>query len=531
MKNEGERTGMLGGMCMDAGSPRRETLREGKTHCTTMTTRHLAMGTLLGAAMAAAAQQPFDLDPTFRTTIQRENVSSILPTEDGKVWVSGMLYNGPGPNQISPYSRLNHHGSWDLTFPHLGEVGFFRKWNDQFYLGTATPRRYFQDGTQDTSFNIFRSPAYHALQGGEYFVNPDGGLLMGGVNRLFDSSGTLIDYYCLLRFTTDGSLDTTFQPRTCAGSLDYFTELPNGQFIGSGSTSIWDGQAASNIIRFNADGSLDPAFQANVWWGQAYGFLPLDDGRVYVGGQFMITGILDTLCLVRFMPDGSLDPTFDNTMRFEFHDLLHPYHIPIGLVSCIYPISDSEIIVTGSFDKIDDQERGSIALFDAAGNLLDDAFTGSGVGGYFYQNNQALPPIWYYRSIRGIVPAPDGSLYIYGAYHGYDDGTTNDTMQRFVSRLHGLNVGINEEPARSASLQIAPNPSHGGAIQLSVGEVPKRATLSIHDASGRVVRQEPWPAGTFTHTLKAGLLAPGTYLLRVQEEQGTLHSGKLVVLP
>ncbi len=29
MKNEGERTGVLGGMDMGAGSPRRETLREG----------------------------------------------------------------------------------------------------------------------------------------------------------------------------------------------------------------------------------------------------------------------------------------------------------------------------------------------------------------------------------------------------------------------------------------------------------------------------------------------------------------------
>ena len=488
------------------------------------------MAALLGAAMAAAAQQPFDLDPTFRTPIQKVYVTSILPTEDGKVWVSGMMYYTPTLG--SPYSRLNHSGSWDLTSPLLGEVGFFKKWNDQFYLGMATPRRYFQDGTQDTSFNIFRSPDYHALQGGEYFVNPDGSLLMGGVNFLTDSSGNLIDYYCLLRFTTDGSLDTTFTPRSCAGgSLNYFTELPNGQFIGSGSTSIWDGQAASNIIRFNADGSLDPAFQANVWWGSAYGFLPLDDGRVYVGGEFKIAGIADTLYLARLMPDGSLDPSFNHAMKFWEPNLLQPWMPPWGIVRTIYPLDEGRLIVTGNFGNVNDQPRGGIALIDTAGNLLDDLFSGNGCGGYFYQPNTALPPLDYYRVISGIKPAPDGSFYIWGAYHGYDDGTTNDTMQRFVSRLHGLNVGINEQPAQPAMLQIAPNPSHGGAVQLSVGEMPKQAKLTVHDASGRVALYEPWPAGVFTHTLQASLLAPGTYLLRVQEEQGTLHTGKLIVLP
>ncbi|MCC6841203.1 MAG: T9SS type A sorting domain-containing protein, partial [Flavobacteriales bacterium] len=102
--------------------------------------------------------------------------------------------------------------------------------------------------------------------------------------------------------------------------------------------------------------------------------------------------------------------------------------------------------------------------------------------------------------------------------------------QRLLSKLYGLNVGISEHGARAKPLQIAPNPSAGQTV-LSVGTPQQKGTLSIHDASGRVVWQEPWPAGTVTHTLKAGLLAPGTYLLRVQEEQGTLHTGKLIVLP
>ena len=91
--------------------------------------------------------------------------------------------------------------------------------------------------------------------------------------------------------------------------------------------------------------------------------------------------------------------------------------------------------------------------------------------------------------------------------------------------------GRDEQAAnRLHPLVIAPNPSAGSAL-LSVEKPLGPGMLTVHDASGRVVLQEPWPVGTITHTLRAGLLAPGTYLLRVQEEQGTLHTGKLIVLP
>ncbi len=187
-----------------------------------------------------------------------------------------------------------------------------------------------------------------------------------------------------------------------------------------------------------------------------------------------------------------------------------------------------------TFDRINGEDHGGIAMLDTAGNLLPGYFEGSGCGGYF-----SYPYNDYYQGILGIEPAQDGGYYIYGYYRGYDDGATNDPSQRLLSKLYGLNVGINEQPARSATLHIAPNPSHGGAVQLSVDEVPKRAILSIHDASGRVVLREEWPDGTFTHTLQAGLLAPGTYVVRVAvplasraSASGTdTYTGKMIVLP
>ena len=127
--------------------------------------------------------------------------------------------------------------------------------------------------------------------------------------------------------------------------------------------------------------------------------------------------------------------------------------------------------------------------------------------------------------------APDGSYYIYGAYKGYDDGTTNDTQQRMVSHLYGLNVGIHEQATdQLAPLQIAPNPS-AGETRFSLPAPVQQGELGIHDTSGRLVWQAAWPQGSSSFTLPAGELAPGTYLVRLREGVEITASGKLVVLP
>ncbi|MBP8823637.1 MAG: T9SS type A sorting domain-containing protein [Flavobacteriales bacterium] len=90
-------------------------------------------------------------------------------------------------------------------------------------------------------------------------------------------------------------------------------------------------------------------------------------------------------------------------------------------------------------------------------------------------------------------------------------------------------VGI-DEAATGPPLRLYPNPTNGDAT-LSVDRSLAGAEVFFHDASGRLVRSSQWPIGSTTYHLGAGALAPGTYLLRVQEEQGALHTGKLIVLP
>ncbi|MBL7963677.1 MAG: delta-60 repeat domain-containing protein, partial [Flavobacteriales bacterium] len=211
------------------------------------------------AAMKGYAQQPFDLDTSFSTNISVWYVSSILPQDDGKVLLSGRI-KFPGDTDFRFVTRINSDGTQDNTFPAaVPGGGKLASWTSRVYVGTTqTVRRLWPDGSIDTDFiGMNLGPYFSSSQGGDYHVYPDGRILMSGSHILTDSIRGYMGYHCLVWFSNTGYLDTTAHHRTCAGSLDFFTELPNGKFIGSGSTGIWDGQAASNIIRFHADGALD----------------------------------------------------------------------------------------------------------------------------------------------------------------------------------------------------------------------------------------------------------------------------------
>jgi hypothetical protein len=466
-------------------------------------------------------QQPFDLDIEFRTKINSWYVSGVAPLPDGDVLLSGQIrFPGDPIGTFRLLARVDHHGNQVSWFPYAYGGGKLTEWNGRYYvLNNQIVHRVWPDGTTDTDFiGMNLGPYFSSLQGGDYQVYPDGRILMSGVHELRDSIRGFEDLYCLIWFSNTGYLDTTKTHRTCAGSLDFFCELPNGQFIGSlgnpPNTASWEGQpTGSNVIRFNADGEWDPSFQANVWWGGAFGFLPLPDGRVYVAGNFRITGIPDTLNLVRFMPDGSLDPTFHNTARYRFFDPLYPSNPPMGYVGTVYPLSPGHLIVTGDFDHIDGVPRGSIALIDTSGNLLDDHFTGVGCGAYVYQATPFSTP-FYYREIRSIIPAPDGSYYIWGAYHGYDDGTTNDTLQRMVSRLHGLNVGVQESVGLQSPVTVHPNPG-GNHIWFSGLDGQGPVQVSVFDARGVLVLTGQTETDA---PVQVGALASGLYTVAVQQD-------------
>lgn len=472
------------------------------------------------AAGISFSQQPFDLDPGFQTSINTWYVASVAPLDDGKILVSGQV-KFPGDVFFRSSTRLNPDGSKDVTYADVTYAGGkLTAWNGRYYAGNGPGvRRMWPDGSLDTSFILINDgPYFSALQGGDYHVFPDGRLLMSGAHHLSDSIRGFVGLYNLIWFSDQGYLDTTRIHRDANGVLYEIERLYDGGFICSGNASLLDGQPTGGwIFRVDSTGAVDTTFQTGVYWGEADVFLPLPDGRCYAGGNFRIIGIPDTLKLVRFMPDGSLDPTFNHLLDLQAVDITATYG---AVVVGIYPLDENRLIVTGGFEIIEGQARQGICMIDTAGNLIDDYFTGPGCADYTYMG-------FTYGEIDHIVPAPDGSWYIHGAYHGYADGTTNDPGQRMVSRLHGLDVGIGEQFAGGSSqLIVSPNPADG-LVQVEVGQVTRVAMLALRDALGRMLFTRAVSGQQMDLDLRG--LAPGVYLLALEDEGRRLATARVVV--
>ncbi|MBK8582729.1 MAG: T9SS type A sorting domain-containing protein [Flavobacteriales bacterium] len=157
-------------------------------------------------------------------------------------------------------------------------------------------------------------------------------------------------------------------------------------------------------------------------------------------------------------------------------------------------------------------------MIDDMGNLITDVFDGSGCGAYDYVTPSLTTT---YKYISGIVPAPDGSFYIHGGYHGYDDGTTNDTTQRFVSKLYGLDVGV-QERAEPTVLRVFPSPSSAILNVALPISFPKESAITIFDHLGRQIARHLVFDHSGTWDLRS--LEPGCYYVHASGDDELLFS-------
>ncbi|MCX7811048.1 MAG: delta-60 repeat domain-containing protein [Leptospiraceae bacterium] len=157
-------------------------------------------------------------------------------------------------------------------------------------------------------------------QGQSLAIQPDGKILLGGQC----SNGSNNDF-CIARFNSDGTLDTTFgtsgkviQP--IGLSHDYGFSLaiqPDGKILLGG----YCNNGIDNdfcIARFNSDGNLNTSFGSPNGYiiqpiGSSYDYgvsLAIQpDGKILLGG-YCSNGLGNGFCIARFNSDGTLDTTF-----------------------------------------------------------------------------------------------------------------------------------------------------------------------------------------------------------------------------
>ena len=249
----------------------------------------LTISLSISEASAAAG----DLDLTFGTSGKvttyfsgDDSAASIALQSNGNIVVAGNMYNGN--NYDFAVTRYNSNGTLDTSFSLDGKV------------------------TTD-----FGGDDY----GTSVAIQSDGKIVVSG----YGSSGGPDDF-AIVRYNTDGSLDTSFD--TDGKLLIDFGRYENGKALAIqtdgkivlAGTSVASGGLAANmhLLRLNTNGSLDTTFDSDGKVTTDIG--PNDDvlsialqndGKIIIGGGSDASGNLETT-LLRYNSNGSLDTTFNS---------------------------------------------------------------------------------------------------------------------------------------------------------------------------------------------------------------------------
>ncbi|HNL77273.1 MAG TPA: DUF4347 domain-containing protein, partial [Accumulibacter sp.] len=196
--------------------------------------------------------------------------------------------------------------------------------------GTTTPYSSATDVIDATVTAVNDAPTFNSGKvttaigtgndsGTSTLVQPDGKVLVAGY-ALVDSTYN----FALLRYNTDGTLDTSFgsggKVTTAIGaSSDSGNSVAiqtDGKILVAGNT--WNGNSNDfGLVRYNTDGSLDTSFGTGGKVTTAVGagddfassVYVQTDGKIVVAGTTVISGNYD-FALVRYNANGSLDASF-----------------------------------------------------------------------------------------------------------------------------------------------------------------------------------------------------------------------------
>lgn len=365
---------------------------------TSGTTRGVST-TALDISFGAAAAGKFTL--SFGDGM--EEARSVLIQSDGKVIAGGASQNAS--NHDFALARFHVNGTFDTTFGVGGKVttpvgsetdilyGLTQLQNGKIVAvgyrdagGTADIAvvRYQNNGTLDPTFGIggMVITAVSAKDDAAFGAveQKDGKLLVAGYAT---DDGT--KDFALLRYNTDGTLDTTFDhdgivmtPFGEGTDIGQCLALqPDGKIVVAGHSHN-GGNYDFALARYHVDGSLDTSFDGD---GKvttpvgpatdfAFSMAIQPDGKIVLGGEAS-DGRLADFALVRYHSDGSLDTSFDGDGKITLaigdrDDVGHAVEL----------LDDGKILLAGS-TEISGQYDCAVVRFNADGTL-DTTFDGDG---------------------------------------------------------------------------------------------------------------------------------------------------------
>jgi len=332
---------------------------------------------------------------------------AIAVQPDGKILLGGYTHNGS--NRDFALVRYNSNGSLDTTFDSDGKVTTaIGSGNDYAYSIALQPDgkillggrshngsdydfavvRYNANGSLDTDFGsggkVITDITTNTDNGQALAVQLDGKILLGGYS---DVGGGNLDF-SLVRYNTNGSLDTTFDTDgiviTAVGPDDDIAQAlaiqPDGKIILAG---YWDSGSVNTqgsydkvaLLRYNDNGTLDTGFSddgiytesAGASTTNVYSLALQSDGKIIYAGGIIGSGSTDYVFLIGSINnDGTPDTTFDSGNYYRIFNFTGGWD---GLAQSVAFQGDSKVVIGGYF------KTGNIDYDFAIARILNDVVT------------------------------------------------------------------------------------------------------------------------------------------------------------
>ena len=410
----------------------------------------------------------FDVDGRVTTAIgpstSQDYAWAVARQTDGKIVAAGYAAGLAGGTDFA-LVRYNVNGSLDATFDGDGRattaVGATTN-EDHAYAGAlqsdgrilAAGRangasgssdiamvRYNANGSLDSTFDtdgkVTTDIGNSGSQANALAVQSDGKTVTAGYVQV--PSGGLD--FALMRYNTDGSLDTSFDgdgrvtTSTASGSSQEMANSvviqPDGKIIAAGFTGAL-GAPEFALVRYNTDGSLDTTFDgdgiviSNVGTGfgndTAYATALQADGKIVVAGYATTStsGSLWDLAVARYNTDGSLDTTFDGDGKA----LVDISSTGNDIAYSIAIQADGKIVAAGTAGSAATGADFAVVRLNSDGSL-DTSFDTDG------KVTTAIGPTTNFDEARGVAIQPDGKIVAAGRAGGIVGTGTDFGLVRY----------------------------------------------------------------------------------------------------
>jgi uncharacterized delta-60 repeat protein len=401
------------------------------------------------AAIPLAGQAaPGDLDSSFGVSgkvttaigTSSDDAWAVAIQSDGRLVAAGTCYIDSTADFC--LARYNTDGSLDTSFDGDGKVTtaitdgtdeakavFAQSGGKVVIAGRCTElsgvthfclARYNSDGSLDTSFGAAGKVTTPVILANDYLngaaIQADGKIVAAG----YCATAGALNYFCLARYNSDGSLDTSFDgdgrvvtafPGYQPSDVAYAVIVQsNAKIVAAGycddnANAIHDGCLA----RYNSDGSLDTSFGTDgkvmtSLHGPAYSFYTYFRAATIQGdGKLVAAGVCSNptgfdFCLARYNSDGSLDTSFgtDGLVDTAIDGRDEAWAVSVG--------TGGKIVAAGDCATNSSYSHFCLARYNSDGSL-DTSFDGDG---------KVTTPIGLQDQLRGMAVQGDGRIVVAG---------------------------------------------------------------------------------------------------------------------